>query len=287
MLELKGRTAEANRYKEKQVKLKVNILAKMWDQESHFFYDLEPGSGAKALLSRSVVGFFPGLADLLQEEHMSMYDYLGDPEEFYAEHPIPTVSRKCPAYSPDNVWVIGPNASAGHPYKYPCCWNGPSWHFSNSIALDGLGASIQKFENAKPYVDLFRDLWNKWTKSQIVDEEKNIINTGESVNPDTGVWNKEVYDYFHSYYNAILISRIAGIIPEESDTLRIKPLDMGWDYFVLENVPYHGKRITVTWRKSGCGKNTRFDEGMTVMVDGRPAAKSDVLTELVIHLDRQ
>lgn len=286
MLDLKGRTAEADRYKEKLNKLRENIISKMWDEDTRFFYDLEPKSDAKALLSRSVVGFFPGLADILREEHMSMYDYLGDPEEFYAEYPIPTVSKKCPAYAPDNVWLVGPHASANNPYKYSCCWNGPSWHFSNSIALDGLGASIQKFENAKAYVELFRDLWNKWTKSQIQDEEHNIINTGESLNPETGVWNKEVYDYFHSYYNAILISRIIGIIPEESDILRIRPLDMEWDYFIMENVLYHGKFITITWRKPECRKNVHIDEGMTVMVDGKLAAKSDCLTEVVIHLDK-
>jgi hypothetical protein len=287
MLVLKGRDSEADRYKEKLGKLRENIISKMWDEDSRFFYDLEPKSDAKALLSRSVVGFFPGLADILQEEHMSMYDYLGDPEEFYTEYPIPTVSKKCPAYAPDNVWLIGPNATASNPYKYPCCWNGPSWHFSNSITLDGLGASIQKFENAKSYVELFRDLWNKWTKSQIQDEENNIINTCESVNPETGVWNKEVYDYFHSYYNAILISRIIGIIPEESEILRIRPLDMGWDYFIMENVLYHGKLITISWRKRECKKHFHIDEGMTVMVDGKLAAKSNCLTEVVIHLDMQ
>lgn len=287
MLALKGRYTEADRYQEKWNKLKENIISKMWDEDSRFFYDLEPTSDAKALLSRSVVGFFPGLTDILQEEHMSMYNYLGDPEEFYTEYPIPTVSKRCPAYAPDNVWLIGPHASAGNPYRYPCCWNGPSWHFSNSIALDGLGASIQQFENAKAYVELFRDLWNKWTKAQIQDEENNIVNTSESVNPETGVWNKEVYDYFHSYYNAILISRIIGMIPEESEILRIRPLDMGWDYFILENVLYHGKLITISWRKRECKKNVRIDEGMTVTVDGKLAATSDCLTEVVIHLDMQ
>ncbi|WP_135556748.1 MGH1-like glycoside hydrolase domain-containing protein [Paenibacillus cymbidii] len=284
MLALKERYAEADRYQAKLGKLRANMMSKMWDEESRFFYDLEPRSDAKALLSRSVAGFFPGLTDMVQEEHMAMYDYLGDPEEFYAAYPIPTVSRKCPAYAPDNVWLVGPHASASNPYSYPCCWNGPSWHFSNAIALDGLGASIQKFERAQAYVKLFRDLWQKWTASQIQDEENNVVNTSESINPETGVWNKEVYDYFHSYYNAILISRIVGIIPEESDTVRIKPLDMGWDYFRLENVLYHGKLVTVSWKKHGCQKNVSIDEGMTVTVDGKPAAKSDCLTEMIIHL---
>ncbi len=284
MLELKGRPMEADRYQDKLVKLRENIISKMWDEDSRFFYDLEPKSDAKAFSSRSVVGFFPGLADILHEEHMAMYAYLGDPEEFYAEYPIPTVSKKCPAYAPDNMWRIGPHASDNDPYKYPCCWNGPSWHFSNSIALDGLGASIQQFENAKAYVDLFRDLWNKWTRSQIQDEANNLLNTCESVNPETGVWNKEVYDYFHSYYNSILISRIAGIVPEESEIVRIRPLDMGWDYFRLEHVPYHGKLLTISWRKRECKENASIAEGMTVMVDGKVAARSDCLTEVVIRL---
>lgn len=287
MLTLKNRHHEAEKYKFKLSQLKDKILSGMWDEESRFFYDLEPKSETKALLSRSIVGFFPGMTDILQDDHMAMYDYLSDPEEFYAEYPIPTVSAKCPAYAPDNVWRIGPHASADNPYRYACCWNGPSWHFSNSFVLESLGNSIHTFVKARKYQKLFRDIWDKWTQSQIMDRENNIINTCENMNPETGVWNKEVYDYFHSYYNNILISGIIGLIPEESEILRISPLDMGWEFFLMENIPYHGKLITVSWRKRGCQKNNSIDEGMTVKVNGKLAARADDLKDIVIDLNSQ
>ena len=57
--------------------------------------------------------------------------------------------------------------------------------------------------------------------------------------------------YNHSFYIDLIISHVAGIqIGEEG--IRFDPIDIGLDYFKLENVIIRGDSYTVSYRKEEC-----------------------------------
>src|SRR5262249_8507513 len=74
-------------------------------------------------------------------------------------------------------------------------------------------------------------------------------------------------------------SGLIGIRPQPDDTLKIQPLVPGsWNYFALENLPYHGHDITVLWDRTG--GQYHQGPGLHVYVDGRLAAASPSLTNM-------
>jgi hypothetical protein len=51
-----------------------------------------------------------------------------------------------------------------------------------------------------------------------------------------------------------------------------------WDWFCLDNVPYHGRIVTILWDKTGAkyGKG----KGLRVFADGREIARSEIITRI-------
>ena len=50
-------------------------------------------------------------------------------------------------------------------------------------------------------------------------------------------------DYNHSSYCDLIITGLVGLRPRADDVVEVNPLvpDGKWDWFCLDNVPYHGK----------------------------------------------
>ena len=55
--------------------------------------------------------------------------------------------------------------------------------------------------------------------------------------------------------------------------------DGTWDWFALDNVPYHGHNVTIIWDKDG--SRYHHGKGLTVMVDGKIAGNRPDLGKLV------
>lgn len=278
-----GRAESAEYYSKKAETLKTSIIKNMWDEETEFFYDLEPNSNQKAMQSKNYAGFTPALTDIASADGGGLFKHLENPNEFLSAFPIPSVSKDCPAYNADNQWTAGPAASVENPYRYGCCWNGPAWNFSNSIVIDALGEFIQRqgFVQKKT---LYKTLFSKWTAAQYIDGDISSPNTCEHFHPDTGKHLSGVTDYFHSTYNDILIKRIIGIIPEDSDVLTLNPIDMGWDYFSLEGLTYRNKKVDVFWKSPQYIKKNEGEQGLVILINGRRAANSKTLQKIQIDL---
>jgi hypothetical protein len=102
------------------------------------------------------------------------------------------------------------------------------------------------------------------------------INLVENYDPDKGgpivhyYWSNH---YNHSSFNNLIITGLAGIRPSESDTLMINPLiDESIRYFCLEDVLYHGHKLTVLYDRDG--SRYYLGKGLTVLVDGK---KTDLI----------
>ena len=88
--------------------------------------------------------------------------------------------------------------------------------------------------------------------------------------------------YNHSTYNDLVITGLAGLRPRNDDTLEVNPLvpDGTWKYFCLDNIPYHGRNVSIIWDEDG--SRYHLGKGMRVLVDGKEVGHSPVLTHLVM-----
>jgi hypothetical protein len=110
----------------------------------------------------------------------------------------------------------------------------------------------------------------------------------EGANPDTGSW--EGYDgynhsehYFHSGYNDLVITGLAGVKPRADDVLEIDPLaPADWPWFALDDLPYHGRRVSILWDRDG--SRYRQGAGLHILVDGVKAASAPALGRLEAKL---
>ncbi|MCA0755622.1 hypothetical protein KP806_11205 [Paenibacillus sp. N4] len=59
---------DADAYHEQAESIRADILQKMWDVESAFFYDLHHETDEKALV-KNIVGFYPAWAQIIDGEH--------------------------------------------------------------------------------------------------------------------------------------------------------------------------------------------------------------------------
>ena len=91
-------------------------------------------------------------------------------------------------------------------------------------------------------------------------------------------------DCNHSTFCDLVISGLVGLRPRADETIEVNPLvpDETWDYFCLDGVGYHGRKITILYDKTGqrYGKG----RGLRAFADGREVAVSDKLQRLVAPL---
>ncbi len=68
------------------------------------------------------------------------------------------------------------------------------------------------------------------------------------------------------------------------NTMVVDPLISAnaWDWFCLDNVPYHGRSLTILWDRDGekYGKG----KGFHVFAEGKEVARSDELTGIIGEL---
>jgi hypothetical protein len=106
---------------------------------------------------------------------------------------------------------------------------------------------------------------------------------GQAHDPAQDDWIYDAVDYSHSTYCDLVISGLVGVRPQSGQRVRIRPLvPASWDWFCLENAPYHGHNLTVVWDRNGA----QFHRlpGLTVYVDGREAGRWAGLGDVVVEL---
>ena len=85
--------------------------------------------------------------------------------------------------------------------------------------------------------------------------------------------------YNHSSYADLVITGLAGLRPRADDTIEVNPLaPPAWDWFCLDQVPYHGHLVAIVWDRTG----SRFGHGrgLRILVDGREVAWAPRLGKL-------
>jgi hypothetical protein len=163
--------------------------------------------------------------------------------------------------------------------SHDCLWNGPSWPFATTQTLVALANLLNDYRqdilSPKDYISLFQT----YAKSHYRDGKPWVA---EDLDPISGRWivDKERSAYYnHSGFCDLVITGLVGLRPRPDDVVEIFPLaPANWDYFCLEDVPYHGRLLTIFYDRTGeryhCGK------GLVVLEDGREIARRPAIEKL-------
>lgn len=283
----------ANEFKNKAQVIKSNFQSKNWDPSRKFFFhrfkndeitaNKQDTIKANTLTyqdgiykgnkhGRELMAYVPWYFNMIDdtEEYGSAWRYLMDPDYFFADFGPTVVERHDPLFK----------------ISEKCCvWSGNSWPFATSQTLKALSNVINNYQIDEVNKDDFFKMFKIYTMTHRKNGKPYIA---EALHPDNGSWDGHDVighseHYSHSSYVDLVISDLIGIKAQASDSITIKPLiPKDWDYFVLENVPYHGHTISVIWDKTGTKYNK--GQGLQLFSDGKPIASSTSIKELKAYL---
>lgn len=271
---LAGDTATATDYTNRANALQSAMQTRLWDPSRNFFFHMNRDNNASNTLldTREEQGFVPWMFNMPQASDVTALAQLMDPNGFYAPYGTRTVERRSSWY-----W---------HDAALGCCrWTGPQWPYETSQTLTGVANVLQDYPaqgtiTAANYLTLLHN----YAASQY---RNGVPYVGEAHDPDLNNWiydaNNHSEDYNHSTYNDNVITGLIGMKGNSNDTLTLKPLaPASWDYFALENTPYHGHNVTVLWDRLG----TRYSQGagLHVYVDGAQVASQAGLGALTVNV---
>ncbi|MBD0378629.1 MGH1-like glycoside hydrolase domain-containing protein [Paenibacillus sedimenti] len=275
MCEVAG-DSEADVYHRMAKRIKRDILEKMWDEETEFFYDLHYQTDEKAFV-KNIVGFYPGWAQIIDEQYNGMIGHLFNEREFRTKCPFPSVSADCPAYSKEGGWM-------GHYVKgrNGCVWDGPTWPYTNSIALDALAKESKRSDHQ--YDSFFAYALREYSFLHFMKRDLSQPGLVEHYNSATGEPLSDEQEYNHSFYIDLVITHVAGL-SIESDRIVLDPLDTGLDYFCLERVKAAGSEFRITYRNPNVLPDLQdLEEGYRLYVDGELVFSNDTLCRIELPL---
>ena len=263
--EMSGREAVAREYARKAARLKSLVNKLMWDEDAKFFKVRRPDG--ELVDVREELGFIPWYFNLPERGYEQAWLQIKDEQGFKAPMGITTAERRHPQFRSHGVGT--------------CEWDGAVWPYATSLTLVALANVIrnykQQYVNRADYFDALMT----YARSHRYRGKPYI---GEYLDEKNGKWLKPDTDrsryYNHSTFCDLVISGLAGLIPQEGNTVLVDPLlpEDAWDWFCLDNVPYHGRTLTILWDRSGdkYGKG----KGFSVFADGKKIAGSDKLTRV-------
>ncbi len=252
---------EAAEFQALAERLKSQILDLMWDEETSFFYDLHYETEERALV-KNVVGIYPLWAKMTGEEHLKLLDYFFSPKGFATGSGFASTAADGPVFQPQGGWkgelIKGRNG---------CVWNGPSWPYTTSVALDAIGT--QSSLHGHRYDAQFGRYLREYSLQHFRDHSLDRPYLVEHYDCVTGEMLSDEADYNHSWYIDLIIRHVAGISPEW-DGIRISPLDIGLKSFELSRLYVNGYELEVSYIKG---------EHYAVYADGILVFQSKGLTD--------
>ncbi len=288
---LAGENAKSAIYRQKAADLKARLVAELWDPKRHFFMsqfasnEVGPdGSTIKAgtLMyqdgkyagdphGRELTGYFPWYFHLPSpgKGYESAWKGVSDPDVFLAPFGLYSVERHDPLFF---------DGQSG------CWWSGNNWPFDDSIVLTAMANVINDYPQHVIGPDDYFKVLKSYTRSERKD---GIPYLAEDQDPITGRWVQDSFNssesYFHSSYNDLIITGLAGLRPRADDIIEVNPLvPRAWTYFALDDVAYHGRRVSIVWDRDG----TRYHRGagLSVWADGKRIASAPRMGKLSAKL---
>lgn len=291
--DMAGRGDVAKQYRAKADEIKQIVQTQLWDDKSQFFKVMN--RDRKLVDVREQHGFTPWYFNLPDKNkgYEAAWSQLMDPQGFYAPYGPTTAEQRHRGFK---------ISYKGH----ECQWNGPSWPLSTSITLTGLANVLNNYPQDVIDKNDYFDTLEIYTKShQRKREDGKVVPwIDENLNPKTGDWisrtrlkqwkngtwsagkggKERGKDYNHSTYNDLIITGLVGLRPRADDVVEINPLLPAdkWDFFCLDNVLYHGRKLTVIWDRTG--EKYGRGQGLSLFADGKKIAGARTLSRITGNL---
>jgi hypothetical protein len=279
----------AQEYRGKAARLKANLQKKLWDPKRQFFLHLarddekkgdhvvkalsltyQTGQFAGSKHGREQIGFVPWQFNLPDAGYAPAWKFLMDKAYFFSPFGPTTVERHDPQF------LIS---------KTCCVWSGNSWPYATTQTLKALANLLHKYKQDAVSREDYLKLLRIYARTHLKAGKPYIA---EACHPDTGSWEgHDSYNhsehYFHSGFTDLVITGLCGLITRDDDTLEVHPLAPdSWDYFVVDDVPYRGHRISIVWDR--LGTRYKLGQGFHLLVDGEKQASWFRLDRVSIKL---
>lgn len=280
-------------FQQKSEMIKSNFQAKCWDPSRNFFFHrfkndevtvdkkdtikantltYQSGKYAGNPHGRELMGYVPWYFNMIDntDEYATAWNYLMDPEYFYANYGPTVVERN------DPLFLIAKNC---------CVWSGNSWPFATSQTLKAMSNVLSNYKIKEVSKEDYFKLFKIFTMTQRKNGKPYIA---EGLHPDNGSWAGHDVPghsehYYHSSYVDLVISDLIGLKAQANDSIIVNPLvPKEWDYFVLEDVNYHGHSISIVWDRTGNKYNQ--GKGFQLISDGVTIASASDIGELKAYL---
>ena len=272
---LTGDLSTATEYAKWAAALRGAMQARLWDPSRNFFYDMpRDNNPTHALLdTREEEGFVPWMFEVPEAKDSAAMAELLDGRGFAANFGPTTAERR-------SRWFDYQDASC-------CHWDGPSWPYETSQTLTGLANLLLDYPSQSVITRTdYVNLLHTYAATQF---RAGVPYVAEAHDADNDEWIYDSFnhseDYNHSTFNDNVISGLIGLRGQPGNALVVSPLaPASWDYFALENAPYHGHNVTVLWDRTG--GRYRQGVGLIVFVDGRKVASRPSLGTVLVDVGR-
>jgi predicted GH43/DUF377 family glycosyl hydrolase len=282
----------AGQFQAKAEEIKNLVQKRLWDRSAQFFKVLPRGESTSLTDVRELHGYTPWYFGLPDADKSLAWKQLMDPKGFWAPFGPTSAEQRHPQF------VV---SYTGH----ECQWNGPGWPYATAVTLTAMANLLNDYSqeavSAKDYFDVLKT----YTKSHRLKLEDGRVVPwiDENLNPLTGDWlartrlktwkdgtwdpgkggEERGKDYNHSTFCDLVISGLIGLRPRADDVLEVSPLvPADWDFFCLDQIPYHGHSVTILWDRKGAryGKGA----GLRLYSDGKEIGSADTLQRLRVPL---
>jgi len=266
---IKGDTTLSRQYLNRAADIKTNVQQSLWNDSLLHFTDRYQVNNKFVhywdfIRGRELAGFVPWCYNLPENtaKYNLAWKHLVDTTQLFGKYGLRTVEPSYQYYMKQ--------------YRYEgtqpeCQWNGPSWPFQTTQALVAMANLLNNYSQDIIRVSDYLKTLRFYTEQHYLPNGQ--LNLQEDYNPDTGkpiVGLARSHHYNHSGYNDLIITGLCGIRPSEGNTLVINPLiDSSIQYFCLQDIIYHGHKMTVVYDKDG--NKYKLGKGLTVFVDGKKA----------------
>jgi hypothetical protein len=291
LADLAGDATTAEQFRAKAATIKQNLQTKLWDPQRAFFFPMllrdEERDGfklrAQTLTYRSgrydgdphgreLIGYVPWQFNLPDDGrgYEQAWKFLMDEQYFRAPFGPMTVERGDPQFL----------------LKNSCCWwSGQSWPYATTQTLKAAANLLRNYQQDILTRDDYFELLQTYSRSHRKNGRPYLA---EALHPETGSFDgHDGYNhsehYFHSGFCDLVITGLVGLVPRSDDVVEVDPLaPPGWDYFALDDVNYHGRRLSIVWDRDGT--HYRRGVGLQILVDDKPIASSARLQKLSARL---
>jgi len=276
-----GRTGLADEYRAKAAALKRLVQEKLWNPGAQFF-EVLPLDKPELAGVRELHGYTPWYFNLPDEDKSVAWKQLMDPQGFYAPYGPTTAEQRSAGFA---------LAYRGH----ECQWNGPGWPYASSVVLTALANLLNDYQQQVVGKREYFDTLKTYAKSHRLQREDGRVVPwiDEDLDPRSGTWLARAVllkegskipergkDYNHSTFCDLIITGLIGLRPQAGETVEVNPLipDNEWPYFCLDNLAYHGRRLTIFYDRTG--QRYHRGKGLRVLVDGKEMARTNRLGRL-------